>query len=78
MFGWLLYLILSTIVLKSVIDTYIYESEIEWIPLACIVGLGIAGGLFQFLPDKNVGKGSSGGNTIIPPTDNSSSSDGGF
>jgi len=78
LFGWLLYLIFSSIALKYVVDSYMDTSEIEWIPLVCIVGLGIVGGLFQLLPSRDAGTGTGGGNTIIPPTDNIGSSDGGF
>jgi hypothetical protein len=76
-FGWIIYLVFAAIILKYVFESYQATSELEWVPLACLLGFGIVGATFQFLPSRSHGADLGGRNTIVPPSDNSGS-DGGF
>ncbi|WP_415896031.1 hypothetical protein ACMXYQ_07070 [Neptuniibacter sp. PT34_22] len=70
-FGWIIYLIFASLILKYVFESYQATSELEWIPLACLLGCGILGATFQFLPSRGHGAELGDRNTIIPPNDNS-------
>ncbi|EAR59559.1 hypothetical protein MED92_11599 [Oceanospirillum sp. MED92] len=76
-FGWFIYLIFASLILKYVIESYQTTSELEWVPLACLLCFGIVGAAFQFIPSRGHGVDLGGRNTVIPPND-SSGSDGGF